>query len=265
MIRVLPDTVPTDLLARTARELAMAGQVFLPGTSFGALCGATPRDWEHFAACWDGLTLDRFMGDKGRYRYRRYAALRHRSGERDFALMPHGPYEQPSYVNKLNGGVQRIFDPLEDRFVRNPFFGSLVRTLTALFDAADSREGETMTWDIRIHPYRIVAEHGMPGQPTPEGLHRDGVDYIVSMMVCRHGVEGGVTEVTDASGEPITRACLREPMDILLADDAATMHRVTPITPNGDGRAWRDVLVVAYTRLSSVRMSSMSANARTGR
>jgi argininosuccinate synthase len=248
-VELTPHAISNDLLARTGQELAIAKQVFLPGASFGALCGATQHDWEQFAACWDGLTLDHFMGDNGRYRYRRYAALQHTSGERDFTLVPHGPYVQSTEINKLNGGLQRVFDPLEDRFVRNPFFRSLVRTLTSLFDAADGREGEVMTWDIRIHPYRIIAENDVPGQASPEGLHRDGVDYIVSMMVDRHNVDGGETYVTDASGVPITQVCLRKPMDIILADDAATMHGVTPITPCGAGRAWRDVLVVAYTRL----------------
>jgi hypothetical protein len=244
-----PSPPTAGLFARSARQLASDKHVFLPGTAFGALCDARPEDWAAFAACWDGLTLDRFMGDNGRYRYRRYAELRHTSGERDFTVLPHGPYRQSSYVNALNGGIDRIFDPLEDRFVRNPLFGSLVRTLTSFFDAADGRTNEAMTWDVRIHPYRIVADHGAPGLPTPEGLHRDGVDYIVSMMVGRHGVEGGETEITDTAGSVLARTCLREPMDILLSDDAATMHRVTPITPTGPERAWRDVLVVAYTRL----------------
>ena len=57
------------------------------------------------------------------------------------------------------------------------------------------------------------------------------------------------TETTDTAGSVLARTCLREPMDILLSDDAATMHRVTPITPAGPERAWRDVLVVAYSRL----------------
>ena len=202
--------------------------------------------WAELAACWDRLTLDQYMGDKGTYRYRRYGAfdLERAWGERK--QRPHAPYRQAASINKLNGNVDRIFDPLEPVFVDSPVLSGLLHSLAAVFEAADGASGR---WDIRLHPYRIVARPGVPGSPTPEGLHRDGVHYIVTLMVKRQNVTGGETMITDRRGAVVEQVTLSEPMDLVVANDIATMHAVTQIEPAiASEPATRDVLVIAYTR-----------------
>ena len=96
----------------------------------------------------------------------------------------------------------------------------------------------------------IVAEAGASGNPTPEGLHRDGVDYIVSMLVSRSNVEGGETTITNNDREVLWQRTLQRPLDIMVGLDAQTLHSVTPVTPLDPQRpAWRDVLVVAFTKV----------------
>lgn len=206
-------------------------------------------EWTNFADCWNRLTLDRYMGDNGTYRYRRYSQfeLDHPDGE--LVRLPHTSYEQPSYINKLNGGITREFDPLEECFVDNLVFDGLLRALARVFNDA---VGETVNWNIRLHPYRIIAADGTPGCPTPEGLHRDGVDFIVTLLVKRNNVTGGQTTVTDTCENVLFTKTLADPMDILVADDAMTMHGVTVVEKNvPGGDAYRDVLVIAYTRIDS--------------
>lgn len=204
--------------------------------------------WAGFADCWNRLTLDRYMGDKGTYRYRRYSQFTLAEPDGELVRMPHAAYEQPAYINTLNGGIDREFDPLEDCFVENPVFDGLMRSFAAVFNAALD---ETVHWNIRLHPYRILAADGAPGAPTPEGLHRDGVDFIVTLMVNRNNVTGGETTVTDNAGNTLLTTTLMQPMDILVADDALTMHGVSVVAKDAPGRAaYRDVLVVAYTRVA---------------
>jgi hypothetical protein len=106
--------------------------------------------------------------------------------------------------------------------------------------------------DIRLHPCRIVAGMAQAGSPTPEGLHRDGVDYIVSMMVSRCNVEGGESTVTDNHRQMLWQRTLQRPLDIMIAQDAQTMHAVTPVVPLDPAQpACRDVLVVAFTKVQS--------------
>lgn len=237
-------TTPTLGLEQALRE---PGFWFCPGGAFEKMPFFRAATWQRFADCWDRLTLDRYMGDGGIYRYRRFSELVCRPAAGALLLQPHRPYSQPSYINTLNGGTERHFDPLEPVFVEDPFFRGLLVWCARSFAQVSGHDGD---WDIKVHPYRIVAAEEASGHPTPEGLHRDGVDYILTLMVRRDNVIGGETTITDASGAPLWRRVLLAPLDIVIADDARTKHAVTAIQRQNRGcRAHRDVLVVAFTRL----------------
>lgn len=222
--------------------------LFLSGDALGSILAVTPEDIATFSQHWSNLTLDRYMGDGGTYRYRRYGEFDAPPGAPRRQL-PHRPYEQPQYINNLNGGVSRMFDPLEESFVSNPLFNRLLDWLTHLYDQC---EGESQHWNIRLHPYRIVANSTEAGNPTPEGLHRDGVDYIASMLVMRNNVVGGESAITDNLRQVLWQRTLQRPLDLMIGQDAQTMHAVTPVTPTELGTAaWRDVLVVAFTKVTA--------------
>ena len=44
---------------------------------------------------------------------------------------------------------------------------------------------ETDNWHIEAHQFRIEARVGEHGKPTPEGMHRDGVDYVLNLAVVK--------------------------------------------------------------------------------
>jgi hypothetical protein len=240
--------VQPPLLGGLWRRLSREHLLFLAGDVLRSVLAVTGDNIASFADHWSRLTLDRYMGDQGTYRYRRYGefdALPNAPRQQ----LPHGPYEQPSYINSLNGGIARLFDPLESTFVNDPVLNRLLDWLTRLYDQC---EGAHKRWNIRLHPYRIVARAGEAGNPTPEGLHRDGVDYIVSMMISRSNVEGGQSTVTDSQGHVLWQQTLCNPLDILIGQDTLTLHAVTPVTPIDPGQpAWRDVLVIAFTKVEA--------------
>jgi hypothetical protein len=242
----------TDTLIESAlfegfgRRLHEHRFLFLTGDALGSILAVTPRQLAAFAEHWPRLTLDQHMGDDGTYRYRRYGEFDAPPDAPRYQL-PHGPYEQPKYINGLNGGVSRLFDPLEATFVLDPVVNRLLDWLTRLYDQC---EGSANHWNIRLHPYRIIAGAAQSGNPTPEGLHRDGVDYIVSMMVARRNVEGGESMITDNHQQVLWQRTLQKPLDILIGLDAQTMHAVTPVVPLDSAEpAWRDVLVIAFTKV----------------
>jgi hypothetical protein len=185
------------------------------------------------------------MADGGTYRLRRYGAFElQRPGP--LRLLPHEAYEQPRHINPLNGGVRREFDPLEPGFAHHSVLEAF---LTTLADVLDAVERQSVRWNIRLHPYRIRADLSAEGLPTPEGLHRDGVDYIVTLMVHRHNIEGGETVVTNNARELVWCHTLADPMELLIADDRRTLHSVTPIVAVDPMQpACRDVLVIAFTK-----------------
>nr|WP_051912770.1 2OG-Fe dioxygenase family protein [Halomonas sp. TG39a] len=160
--------------------------------------------------------------------------------------MPHEAYVQSSDVNSLNGDVERNFEPLQDDFINCPL---LVNILILLADIYDAVEKESRNWNVRLHPYRIIANELETGQPTPEGLHRDGVTFIASLMVCRHNISGGTTKITDQNKIFLEEVLLSESLDIVMADDEKTMHQVSSIKPiDLEDVAYRDVLVIAFKR-----------------
>jgi hypothetical protein len=97
---------------------------------------------------------------------------------------------------------------------------------------------------VEAHQFRIDTADGI-GRPTPEGAHRDGVDFVAVLLVGRNGISGGETRVFDATGPDGQRFTLTEPWTLMLLDDERVIHESTPIQPLGD-YGYRDTLVLTY-------------------
>ncbi len=83
--------------------------------------------------------------------------------------------------------------------------------------------------------------------PTPEGVHRDGVTLVGSLLIGVDNAAGGESSVVGPDGERLVTTTLREPGTFLLGDDRCTWHGVSPIRPVDPGKpARRDVLVVTF-------------------
>ena len=231
---------------KPAAELRTHNYSIIAGVSIAEWAEVTIEQWQDFADYWNRLTPDRFMGDGGTYRLRRYGQFETDS-DGTLRQLPHCAYEQPSNINRLNGGVAREFDPLESGFARHVVLHNILNVLMKIINDV---EGVPTPWNVKLHPYRIVAKPGAAGQPTPEGLHRDGVNYIVSMMVKRANIVGGESSLTDAHRNPLGRVTLTEPMHMVISNDENTMHEVTPVSPvDQQTPTYRDVLVIAFTKV----------------
>jgi len=101
-------------------------------------------------------------------------------------------------------------------------------------------------WYVEAHQFRIDTTDGI-GRPTPEGAHRDGVDFVAVLLVERSGVKGGETRVFEADGPSGQRFTMTEPWTTLLLDDARVIHESTPIQPIAD-EGHRDTLVLTFRR-----------------
>ena len=88
----------------------------------------------------------------------------------------HQPHYQALDYNPLNGGVARWFAPIDRDGGRA---AHSLRTILAFSRALFSRlaTGDEH-WQIEVHQFRIEAQPGGEGLPTPEGMHRDGVDFV---------------------------------------------------------------------------------------
>ena len=229
--------------ARTLRSrIAGAGFHFLPAGETRALLGPLPG-WAAFAATWADLPLDTHLPDGHRYRRRRHATLSARAGEAAFRVEPHRPHYQAPEYNALVGGIERWFEPIRPAVLDGAPFRAILGFCLRLFGSL--RPGAD--WHIECHQFRIEARREALGQPTPEGVHRDGVDYVLVLLVDRANIESGTTTVHALDGRLLGSFTLTAPLDAALVDDARVMHGVTPVRPLDPARpAHRDVLVVTF-------------------
>ena len=226
-------------------SIAHEGFAFVPAAEMRPLLGSpvTLADWLEFAASWNHLQLDTHLPDGHRYRLRRHATLSARAGAPTFRVEAHQPHYQSLDYNPLVGGIERWFEPMRLEILAGPTFRAILEFCARLFG---SLRPDT-DWHIECHQLRIEARSGAAGQPTPEGVHRDGVDYVLVMLVNRINIESGTTTVHDAHGNLLGSFTLSAPLDAALVDDARVRHGVTAVHPIDPSQpAWRDVLVVTF-------------------
>jgi hypothetical protein len=236
------------VLSATAAAIAAEGFAFLRAPRMrGWLDRAGFADWAGFAESWNDLGVDAYMADGGRYRRRRFAAFR--AGPAGITRKPHQPHYQSRDYNPLNGGIERWFEPVTERIAHHPALGAILASAHALFDALTPAAVRPEAWHVELHQFRIEARPGEDGRPTPEGMHRDGVDWVLVLMVRRENVESGETTIYDLARRPLGSFTLTEPLDAAWVDDSRVYHGVTPVRPLDPARpAYRDVLVLTFRR-----------------
>jgi len=84
-------------------------------------------------------------------------------------------------------------------------------------------------------------------------MHRDGVDFVLVLLINRENVVEGTTEIADLEKNTLGEFTLSSPLDAAIVDDRFVYHGVTAITPERPGLpAFRDVLVVTWKAEPSV-------------
>jgi hypothetical protein len=214
-----------------------AADVFSLVGSAGALLAQLSDSWNH-------LTIDAYLKDGGRYRKRRHSSLV--CTEQQLVSAPHRAHWQPVEYNALHGGMHRWFEPISESVLNHPAWQTLIRRLPSLFYRSPTVPTNSDPWFVEAHQFRIDTEGGI-GRPTPEGAHRDGVDFVAVFLIARHAIKGGETRIFEAQGPSGQRFTLTEPWSLLLLDDARMIHETTPIQPI-DTNAYRDTLVLTYRR-----------------
>jgi hypothetical protein len=236
-----PDSIVgvTPLREQVARE----GFALVGAARMRPLLGAVDAlpDWDRFVASWNDLPLDTQLPEGHRYRRRRHATLSAHTGESRWRLEPHQPHYQSLDYNPLVGGIERWFEPIRPEIVEGASFDRIVGFCLRLFGPMRP----DADWHIECHQFRIEARPEAAGQPTPEGVHRDGVDYVLVLMVNRTNIESGTTTVHGADGKLLGSFTLSAPFDAALVDDNCVRHGVTVVRPIDAAKAaFRDVLVV---------------------
>lgn len=237
-----------ELLQPIGAGLGEHGFAFVESDAMAAILRqAGLDDWASFADSWNDLGLDTYMADGGRYRRRRHAAFAVSAS--GLVRKPHQPHYQSRDYNPLNGGLARWFEPIRAEVADHPAMAAILTTCFALFDGLTPPATKPAAWHVEVHQFRIEARSDAEGRPTPEGLHRDGVDWVLVLLVARDNIASGMTTIHDMDRRPLGSFTLTRPLDSALVDDSRVYHGVTPVEPLDPSRpAYRDVLVVTFRR-----------------
>jgi len=229
----LGDATPLDTLRRQ-------GFVRLSPACTGALAGIEPAAWPSLARHWDDLPADPHLRDGGSYRFRRHASLVLSEDGNAIAERVQRAHWQPLDYNALHGGFERWFAPVRDATLEEPCLQAVLLALGRLAAEAAARPLRY----LEMHQFRIDTAAGI-GRPTPEGAHRDGVDFVAVVLIERIDVRGGESRVFEAHGPAGIRFTMTEPGTAVLLDDHRVIHETTPLQPDGVS-GHRDTLVLTW-------------------
>jgi hypothetical protein len=200
-------------------------------------------DWPAFAASWNDLAPDTYLAASGRHRRRRHATFSADAGD-GIRHETHQPHYQSLKYNPLQGDIQRWFEPVLPAIADG---ASLRRILGFCHDCFGALAPATRHWHVEVHQFRIEARADEAGEPTPEGVHRDGVDYVLVLLIDRENIERGTTTIHATDRSLLGSFTLTHALDAALVDDARVFHGVTAVTPLDPSKpAHRDVLVVTF-------------------
>ena len=222
------------------RALRQHGYLLLSPQQLEQALEVSTPELAKLAETWNLLPRDEYLRDGGRYRHRRHSCFTYEPATNEVALAPHRAHWQSTDYNALHGGMERWFEAMSSEIVDAPTFRGLLQKLGDLFAA----QKPVARWYIEAHQFRIDTADGI-GRPTPEGAHRDGVDFVAVILVNRRNIRGGETRVFEAHGIAGVRFTMTEPWTALLLDDARVIHESTPIQSDGEGGV-RDTLVLTY-------------------
>ncbi len=201
--------------------------------------------WDEFAESWDDLEEDRFMADGGKYRRRRFSEFRYNVKTDTLRVLKHLPFFQSADLNTLNGGVDRKFSPVTPYIASHPITAAMIRQHAQVFARVTGHD----RWAINFHQVRITALADMTGKPAPEGMHKDGVTFTTLFCIQRKNTAGAENLMFDNDKQPIFSTTLQRAGDIVIFEDDAFYHDVTPMTPaNPNEAAQRDMLFIEFTR-----------------
>jgi len=204
------------------------------------------RDWSH-------LEPDPYMADGGNYRLRRYGLFQLSGTTGQLAHIPGVPFYQSVEINPLNGGEHRHFAGLGANTVENPFLHEVILFDFAQMISSDHIAGD---WLVGVHQIRIIATPGVPGNPTPEGTHRDDEDYTSQHLMSRRNIGGGINYFYGNGPEPTEAPQTIWEQQTYFDSyyfDHSLWHSVSPIVSGKcDGGGHRDVLLIDFVKPSEV-------------
>ncbi len=129
--------------------------------------------------------------------------------------------------------AERQFSEMESAVTEDEDFQKILHFLPQLLSAQDVHPKKLK---VICHQVSLLATPDTPGHGSPEGIHQDGMDFIVSALVIhRENIEGGLSRIyhcPTTGNYELDFSHLLQPGQGLFHADRNTQiwHDVTPVT-----------------------------------
>lgn len=192
---------------------------------------------DNFNKFFNNLPADPYL--EGNYRFRRLSRFKIHGDE--FIKLPHIYFFQSKQYNSLVGEVKRDYPELDDAIIELDDFRNLIK---AFVDKSKLNIQQEIK--INVHQFRIICSPNNSGEPVPEGIHRDAVDFVGIFCVKRENIQGGETHLYKSKkGSPVFCKTIN-PGELLVFNDQEFFHFTTPIQPLSEDVGIRDVFVLTF-------------------
>ncbi len=234
--------IRTQRLVR--RELAERGYSLLRAREID-IDDDLRESWLSLSIDYADLPGDEYLPGDGKYRFRRYGRFRFVPSSGELTPLPHVDYFQSADINRVTGGIIRKFAPLLEGTFGNAFLRELIRFDFDQFPV--SLEERKSVWEVQAHLIRVTASADEQGHPTPEGIHRDGAEYVSVHLAERLNARGGDVSIYDDDKLLLASFRLEDIMDCYLFHDASLWHQASAISPiDKSHQAVRSILTFDY-------------------
>jgi hypothetical protein len=218
--------------------------LFLEGEKICEKLQITLQEMNKFKSYWNNLEIDNYIDTELTSRKRRIGKFRLNFPEQNLIpLRGDHSFFQDRSINPLTGGRTRKFSGLEESFYSHYLLEKIIKYVLRYISIISYESVE-----ITTHLFRIEASDEKIGIPTPEGIHRDGHDFISQHLISRKNILGGVSGIYKAKEDkPIMHKQLYNTFDTIILNDKNYRHDVSPIFPAKNKQSGhRDMLIIDY-------------------
>mmetsp|Transcript_97482 Transcript_97482/g.179134 ORF Transcript_97482/g.179134 Transcript_97482/m.179134 type:complete len:463 (+) Transcript_97482:111-1499(+) len=192
----------------------------------------SPSHWQEY---FDRIKEDPYCPG----RYKRIAWLKVDLQRDSVQVLGNEPLFQPKEFNPTHGDLVRNYESCEQSFLDRPDTLAFIKDFAA-FWKVDSNDV------ILFQMQRVRADVDAAGEPTVEGIHRDGIQALSVTCVNRVNVVGGESVIyEDLAGERQVLRTMLQPGNSLYMQDMFLYHYVSPIrSADGVNPGYRDIIIM---------------------
>lgn len=206
----------------------------LPQTRFMVLENIPPATAEELGE-FETLPVDKY--GLGPYRHIRVSQyiMYHETGRWILGLLPRRGFIQPAHINKLRGGILREREQLR------------VDPSDLVNHIADEIPLDTgRFYQVNVNQVRVVSTPEIPGILVAEGPHRDGHDFGAIVVVRRHNITGGQSQLLPLEGGDAFFSTTLQPGQALVHEDPKMFHYASNIEHLTAEGGYRDIWILAF-------------------